>query len=400
MTAPGGPPPAERLHALDNLRAVMMWLGIVLHVAANHLTGPSPLPWRDRALSPWADLITAVIHAFRMPVFFIVAGYFVALLVQRRGWVGMLHNRFRRLAVPFLVLWPPIGLGVGLAALAYWHVMVRGHLGLDLALVPQLRAAVDDKPVLNTVHLWFVVQLWWLSLAGAGLIALWQWRGRHWLPLALLSRGARQLAGTAWGPLALALPLALVGTSYPDGVVLPQGSLWPPLAEWLHNGTFFVFGVAVFLARDTVLPQVQRRCFRWLLAGVPFFLAAAWLVLARQQGLALPGQPFWAGLTYNAATWCWSLGLVGLFLRLLPSRHPVLAYLADSAYAVYVVHLVATIGFGALLFNWEVAAGWKMAANVALSTAASLAVYQGLVRGTWVGRLLNGRVQGARAPGS
>ena len=400
MTVPGGPPPAERLHALDNLRAVMMWLGIVLHVAANHLTGPSPLPWRDRAVSPWADLITAVIHAFRMPVFFIVAGFFVALLVQRRGWGGMLHNRFRRLAVPFLVLWPPIALGVGLVSLLYWHVMVRGHLGLDPALVPELRAAVADKPVVNSVHLWFVVQLWWLALASAGLIAVWQWRGRRWLPLATLARGARQLAGSAWGPPALALPLALVGASYPDGVVLPQGALWPPLAEWLHNGTFFVFGIAVFLARDTVLLHYQRRCFTWLLAGLPFFLAAAWLVLARQQGVVLPSQPFWAGLAYNACTWCWSLGLVGLFLRVLPSRNPVLAYLADSAYAVYVVHLVATIGFGALLFNWDVAAGWKMAANVALSTAASLAVYQWLVRGTWVGRLLNGHLPGARTRGT
>ena len=43
------PPP--RLHALDNLRALMMWLGIVLHVATNPLSVASPLPWRDPASS-------------------------------------------------------------------------------------------------------------------------------------------------------------------------------------------------------------------------------------------------------------------------------------------------------------------------------------------------------------
>ena len=45
--------PPQRLHALDNLRALMMWLGIVLHVAANHLTGPMLVPWRDAATMPW-----------------------------------------------------------------------------------------------------------------------------------------------------------------------------------------------------------------------------------------------------------------------------------------------------------------------------------------------------------
>jgi hypothetical protein len=39
MVEPGATLP--RLHALDSLRGLMMWLGIVLHVAANHLTGPA-----------------------------------------------------------------------------------------------------------------------------------------------------------------------------------------------------------------------------------------------------------------------------------------------------------------------------------------------------------------------
>ena len=37
-------PNADRLYALDNLRALMMWLGIVLHVAAIHMVNDSPLP--------------------------------------------------------------------------------------------------------------------------------------------------------------------------------------------------------------------------------------------------------------------------------------------------------------------------------------------------------------------
>ena len=75
--------PTRRLHALDNLRAAMMWLGIVLHVSVLYMSRPSPLPWHDDQSSPLADLLVAVIHAFRMPLFFILAGFFVAALVQR-----------------------------------------------------------------------------------------------------------------------------------------------------------------------------------------------------------------------------------------------------------------------------------------------------------------------------
>ena len=77
--------PATRLHALDNLRALMMWLGIVIHVAVIHMTRDNPLPWQDGARTKVADLLVAFIHAFRMPVFFILAGFFVALLLRSRG---------------------------------------------------------------------------------------------------------------------------------------------------------------------------------------------------------------------------------------------------------------------------------------------------------------------------
>ncbi|MFP5392460.1 MAG: hypothetical protein ACLGI6_13100, partial [Gammaproteobacteria bacterium] len=64
----------QRLHALDNLRGCMMWLGIVLHAAVNHITASAPIPWRDSQTSPLADLLMLFIHSFRMPVFFILAG--------------------------------------------------------------------------------------------------------------------------------------------------------------------------------------------------------------------------------------------------------------------------------------------------------------------------------------
>lgn len=365
----------HRLHALDNLRATMMWLGIVLHVAVNHMTGPSPLPWRDRDTTRVADLLLAFIHAFRMPVFFIVAGFFAAMLVQRRGAAGMLKHRFRRIALPFLLLGPPIVAASMALGLAYLHRTTHGTWGLDRSLLPSSRGGVQ------TAHLWFLYLLWWFCVvvAAAGFV-------QRWLPPAVpraVQALLNRLGAAPWGFVVLALPLAVVGAAYPNGVVSPSGSLLPPLAEWVHNGLFFAFGLALWLARDRLLALFQARWGRYLLAGVPFFMATGALVEHHAPAAAI-------ALAYNATTWLWSFGLIGLFMRHVAQHRAVLAYLADSAYWVYLVHLPCVIGISAWLAPWPLGAGPKMLINIALTTLVTLLSYQLLVRHTVIGRLLNG----------
>lgn len=68
-----------------------------------------------------ADLLVAVIHAFRMPLFFILAGFFVAALAQRHGLAGMVRNRLRRLGLPFALFWPPLFVACALLGLMFLH---------------------------------------------------------------------------------------------------------------------------------------------------------------------------------------------------------------------------------------------------------------------------------------
>ena len=100
---------------------------------------------------------------------------------------------------------------------------------------------------------------------------------------------------------------------------------------------------------------------------------------------------FWMALAYNSASWLWSFALIGLFLRHVGQPRAWLAYLADSSYWVYLVHLPLTIGLGALLYGLPVPALAKMLINVLATTALCLASYHLCVRFTAVGRLLTGR---------
>ena len=43
------------------------------------------------------------VHGFRMPVFFLMSGFFTALLWRRRGLGALLNHRLRRVALPLLI---------------------------------------------------------------------------------------------------------------------------------------------------------------------------------------------------------------------------------------------------------------------------------------------------------
>jgi glucan biosynthesis protein C len=380
--------PSQRLHALDNLRALMMWLGIVLHVAINHLTVASPLPWRDPKTSPVADMLLLFIHSFRMPVFFVLAGFFVALLVARRGADGMLKNRGLRLALPFAVFWPPLFMLTTVLAMVYIHLTVRGVPGIDTALTP---ARQPGGSPFNTMHLWFLYQLFWFSVvAWAGV------RLQRFVPVRLrdaVARGFALLAERRWGFVVLALPLAVTGAFHPSGFVMESSAFLPSFSEWVQSGLFFVFGWYLHRDQERLLARFAARCKGHALAGLAFFIATIALLGALHGPGAhrLPHPEFWIAFAYNATSWLWSLALIGGFVRYVPRQNAVLAYLSQSSYWVYLVHMLGTIGFGILLFNAPLGAVAKMGLNIAATSLVALASYQLLVRCTPIGTLLNGR---------
>ena len=379
--------PTARLHALDNLRALMMWLGIVLHVAAIHMVQNSPLPWADDKRTTAADLTVAFIHAFRMPVFFILGGFFVAMLLASRGPAGMAKHRAIRLGLPFAVFWLPLLMVTVAAALLFIYQIERGTWGLDMGLV-DVRAAKAHLPHLprgpNTMHMWFLWMLLWMSLATAMLA--------QWLPTrvwAVPAQWLRRAASAWWGPLVLALPLVATDAGYPKGFLYPSGAFIPPPAEWLHNGLFFIMGLAIFSVRTQIFESWTRHARWFAAAGAVTFIVSGALVKREM------AAPF--ALAYGLTTWFWSIAVIAAGLRWLPTRSPVLGYLSDSSYWVYLVHFPLTIAFGSLLYLTDLPALLKMLLNITATTFVCVATYHLFVRYTWVSVLLNGK-RHTRAP--
>ena len=65
------------------------------------------MPWwvHDRTSSvdgPYDEFLRAV-HGFRMPVFFLLSGFFTAMLWRWRGHRSLLSHRLRRVALPLAI---------------------------------------------------------------------------------------------------------------------------------------------------------------------------------------------------------------------------------------------------------------------------------------------------------
>lgn len=90
-----------REHQWDWLRAFLMLLGIPYHAAMAY---NARVLWdiQSPEKSEILTFLSGVLVTFRMPAFFIVAGYFAAMMLERRKPTSWLRGRIIRLGIPFL----------------------------------------------------------------------------------------------------------------------------------------------------------------------------------------------------------------------------------------------------------------------------------------------------------
>ncbi|MCA9311713.1 MAG: acyltransferase family protein, partial [Phycisphaerales bacterium] len=134
---PGSPPPpGPRRHDLDGLRAFAMLLGIALHAALAF----APIPWlaMNRETSTLMIPFFEIIHGFRLPLFFLMSGFFSAMLLQRRGVGGFLTHRWKRIGLPLL-------LGSVTIIPAMWGVIIGGTALKSLVPAPEREWGQTDS---------------------------------------------------------------------------------------------------------------------------------------------------------------------------------------------------------------------------------------------------------------
>lgn len=309
----------------------------------------------------WDDVEASIfwtIHVFRLPLFFLVAGFFAALMVERRGAVALVRNRCVRIGVP-LVLGVLLVVPVLNACLRWASAAPNRHGNGSLtALFTHVQPS----------YLWF---LWYLVLLYVAALVV-RYGLRHSSVISpRLHTLARALLASPAGLFLLTIPTALLLYEQPTWMASTPATSFAPAPDLLaYYGIFFISGWALF-ATPGLRGKIESRPGRYALFAVLALPPALALYLAQRDPAI--GQGRWFHLLalwlLSIATWSIVLGLLGMSRRHLAAHNPRLRYWADASYWVYLSHFVPMAALAAAIFGVNMPDALRAALLIVATTA-------------------------------
>ena len=400
----------DRYHGLDGLRGFAMLLGIALHGALPYFSRMSGFehywPADDDQSLPLAVMFD-FIHTWRMPTFFLLAGFFAHLVLSRRPTRAFITDRLKRIGLPLVLF----GAVMAVVLPPIWIYGWTGALSLDT-----FKNVLADRQDLNSsgdlvAHLWF---LYYLLLMYAALLALRE-SSAVWSRCMVIAPSVARASSTSksrfldavYTRMPLLLLLGAVAL-----LLLREGNeskpLWPlNVPDVLYGMLFFLYGYGLYARRDLVekLKGAGTLGVLWG-AATTMYLVHLGLVGAiddaSSRGEASDTLRVIESVFYGAASVLFSIGFVGLFERILTFPRPWVRWLADSSYWIYIIHLpvVAFMTFYLAHLDRQgwlkylTAIGWtaemKFLVSCLVTGVVGVATYRYLVRYTILGKLLNG----------
>lgn len=384
----------ERLAYLDAARAFALLLGIIFHASLSFM--PIFIGWAVMDVSTMSPIAGFVLisHSFRMELFFMMAGFFSHRVFHRRGAGSFMKSRIMRVAIPFAVGWfilrPLLVSGwiMGMASMQGEADVMAGLKGgfQSLQTLP--------AGLFTGTHLWFLYHLLMITLAVVGarqLLALVP--ALHRNIASATDRALDWAGGFSPAILLLALPTAVcLGFMQTWGMDTPDKSLVPNIPVFLIYAGFFSLG--------WVLHRKENLMERFSRPGPTLCIVSAFgiissIALVRFQ--AQPGHPQFhllhATFVLCYALMMWSLVwiTIGTFRRIFNKPNPLVRYIADASYWLYLVHLPIVVWLQIAFAELPLHGSVKLVAISVMTLGLSLLLYDILVRPTFLGQILNGR---------
>ena len=347
----------QRFHELDALRAFAMLSGVVLHASLYLVWKEWPVVADEISPDlPYDDIVFAI-HGFRMPIFFLMSGFFTALLLQRRGKNALVIHRLKRVGLPLL-----IGMFTIIPIQISWSILLSGEefvfgTGVWVFFLGWLT---------GLQHLWFLWMLLLLVGIYLGLVALgvsFSHRRVWWvlLPMALLPQVL--MVEPTWGP-----------DTASHLIVNPV-----VLAYYL---CFFLFGAFTYQSKLAI----DRRWSFALIPLVPVFYVGLFL----EFGVYERWAHFASSTLQVIYAWAMCFGLMGLFKIIASENRPWIRYMSDASYWIYLWHVALIFPAQSLAANLDWNVHLEVVLIIAGVTAVLLIAYHFGVRYTWIGTMLNG----------
>ncbi len=379
----GNPSPVEQYHRryyLDWLR-VLAVTGVFLSHTINVF---NLLYWHINESRGQALIVFGT--EWGMALFFLLAGASAWFSLGSRTARQFISERFARLVIPFVVgvmlLSPLQGylLDVRLSHYSgtFFQYFPYFFLHIQFNWNPQLLAAYG-------FHLWFLAFLFLFSALGlAPFIYLKSSSGER-----VIARLVT-LCGYSGGPFLLAIPLALIQLAL--RALFPGYQGWTDFLNWF---VFFVYGY-IFLSNARIMNAIYKQGMLALIVGVISMLA----LLVTMYGPAplriwesTPGYSLnfeLSQLLLTIVAWSWMLFVLYFGMRLLNVSNILIAYLIEAILPFYVLHYLMIVVVFFFISPLDIAVMAKFPIVLTLSLAATLIVYELLIRHIPLARRLFG----------
>lgn len=375
-----------RLHGIDALRAFAMLAGVVLHSILAYRVAVIPLIPHDPQFQHWSfDFAFFIIHSFRMPLFFLIAGFFCRMVYFKSGEKKFLQQRAKRIGIPFIagvLIIAPLTL---LPKFLYWYTTSEG-LSLQSAF---------DKAVNKILHFSEIEHIWFLRnlvIFYAAVILFQRAKKIAFVSklCSFISNIWRKASINIGWLLLLTIPVWVCLMAMPGWYVTTDTFTLPrSLFILAYYAYFFGLGWLVHMRPDIF--TLFTKHYKLLLLFAIVSILIVWFV-KQQYEFARTLLTIVAATKFVAALQMILLvcGISGLFLRLLNTESKTWRYLSDASYWVYLVHLALIILLQWKLIDSPVPGVLRFPIVLGAAIIFTFVTYHYLVRYTFIGDILHG----------
>ena len=385
---------SPRYYAIDGLRGTMMLAVVSIHAALPYIAVLKVPTFHDTYTSPIFDLLALFVLSFALQLFLIVAGFSGALLCTKHGVRGFVRNRCQRILLPLIGAWlvlSPLTQG----AYQFANAAALSHsviLGFDA--LRQGSWIRWNEPN----HLWFLIVL--LAFYLFGLFLRWCFLCLKESSQTKLVEMARRYLISIWRPVTLTFIVAGVGTlslicSYyvkSGNVVFISNHVFARTFLPATLPVYFVLGWVLYSQKD-LLPNLRQYGWTYVVIGFATWPIAGWTSWAST--LASPDRGpaihFIFAYTFTFMSVCMVFGLLGLFLAYYNRPNPIIQYLSEASYWIYIVQLPLVVFIGGMLSTLALPAVLKWIATLTIAIPIFLLTYHIWIRFGMIGALINGR---------
>ena len=445
-----------RIHFLDHMRALALIAGILIHACF-----PYAYIIQDKWLltDPTSSMSITYgflfLHLFRMPLFYLIAGFFANYLYQKRGAMGFLKHRLKRIGLPFLIFLPLILIAANIMIFLVMFQVPEESMSpvarqiilpmkAQIELVRARKAGISDNTIGNddtrgpaedksiepgsapelfengkasapdpdqvreinpaensgagqadpqiTQHLWFLFYLLFFCLCAALLQ-----RFNHPIITKIFDK-------IFSSPIYLWLiPLFMVPSLYHIDVpwqapmhILPR--LWP----FGYFGIFFLFGWHLFYHQD-YLDRIDKHL--GLMVVVSILASAFYLYFTPGYYLNLSAvgadkESLAAMVFFRKMLLVVLEAYSGVFLtvislifgkRYLNFGNRYMRFISDSSYWIYIIHFPLVTCIQVFFVTAPFPGYYKLILSSAIMFCIGLVTYRYVVRYTFIGTMLNGK---------